>query len=178
VLTTPNQLPQTIPMAHPDDGDGDSVLPASDAVMLGGWTSGAGASLIAFDPDATQPGGQIVFYAFNYSVMEETARASLLQNSVSWLLLPASAEGGVRGVVTQPGGAPLAAHVKVLRAGTSEAVFEKTAGADGSFTARGLAAGDYVVEVQVSGFVSATRPITIAHGQLTVNFTLTAASAR
>ena len=87
VMSVPNVIIGPITVGYSGWGDQDALVPTADAVKVGSWTSyPTDASLVCYDDNENPAGGQIVFFAFNYAVMDTEARVQLLQNAVSWLL--------------------------------------------------------------------------------------------
>ncbi|MCA9754422.1 MAG: T9SS type A sorting domain-containing protein [Candidatus Eisenbacteria bacterium] len=87
IMSEPNVITGPINCGYSGYGDQDAVVTASDAVRVGSWTSyPSDASLIAFEPVGSDGDGRIVYYAFNYAVVDANARYMLLENSIRWLL--------------------------------------------------------------------------------------------
>jgi hypothetical protein len=89
LMTTPNSIPATA--AHDYGGDygtEDGLAVASDAQSPMTWTTGTGASMVAYDTDgAPENGGSIVFFAFEVAgVTDATTRDAMIENAVSWVL--------------------------------------------------------------------------------------------
>ena len=90
LATTPNVLPSSYAITYSAYGDQDAVVAATDAVTVYRTTQPSSpvcAGALAYDDEpATPERGQIVFYPFDYSALNDQAAARLLlQNSVTWL---------------------------------------------------------------------------------------------
>ncbi|MEZ4649477.1 MAG: FlgD immunoglobulin-like domain containing protein [Candidatus Eisenbacteria bacterium] len=87
IVSEPNVITGPITCAYSGYGDQDAMVTASDAVRVGSWTSyPTDASLIAYEPVGSDGDGRIVYYAFNYAVVDANVRYMLLENSIRWLL--------------------------------------------------------------------------------------------
>lgn len=98
LVTTPNVLPTQFAINYTTSGDADAIRPRSEATLIYKTQSyAADGGIIAYDDtpgDGTR--GQIVYLAFNYDKLTDTANARLLlQNAVTWLdrTNPADADG-------------------------------------------------------------------------------------
>ena len=88
LVTTPNALPTTLSIQYSVSGDEDAVTPLATATLIYRTASYPGdGGVIAYDDTPATPNrGQIVFYAFNYDKLIDTAAArQLLENSVAYL---------------------------------------------------------------------------------------------
>jgi hypothetical protein len=107
LVTTPNVLPNQFAINYVQSPDADAVRPRSEASLIYKTTSyPADGGIIAYDEtpgDAAR--GQIVYLAFNYDKLTDTANAvHLLQNAVTWLdrtnpagvAGPSAADGALR----------------------------------------------------------------------------------
>ncbi|MDM7914085.1 MAG: M14 family zinc carboxypeptidase [Candidatus Eisenbacteria bacterium] len=133
VATTPNLLSSTIDIQYVTTGDEDSVTPLAGATLIYRTTSYAGdAGILAFDDDPDSPAtGQILYYAFSYDRLADTANARrLLENSIAWLRRtdPAAVpdvEGGSRFALGAAFPNPASGTVRFrLESGSGAAVFE------------------------------------------------------
>jgi hypothetical protein len=86
VMSSPNVITGPIDNDYTGYGDADRAPVASDAVMVGSWTSyNTTASVIAYDDNDNPTAGQFVFFLWNYSAMGDE-RDELLMNAIIWLL--------------------------------------------------------------------------------------------
>ncbi len=88
LVTTPNALPSTLNIQYVVSGDQDAVTPLANATLIyrtASYPNDGG--VVAYDDTPAAPErGQIVYYAFNYDKLTDTAAArQLLENSVSYL---------------------------------------------------------------------------------------------
>jgi hypothetical protein len=88
LVTTPNALPASFSIQYSVAGDEDAVRPLAAATLIYKTTSyPADGGVVAFDDTPAAPErGQIVYYAFNYDKLTDTAGArDLLENSIVYL---------------------------------------------------------------------------------------------
>jgi len=163
VATHPNNLAgSTLTVTYAGYGDSDAMVPLADAVKVASWTTyPTDASVIAYDPNPSPIGGQIVFFSFNYSAVG-TGRVDLLQNAVIWLLTPEYGDCGVQGTVllqgeTDHSGTTVRA---VPNGGTT------VTAADGSYALDGLYAGDYTIIATKDGWSVGAVEVTLSEGQI------------
>jgi hypothetical protein len=88
LVTTPNVLPTQYAITYTEVGDEDAVRPLSNALLIyktQAYTSDGG--IIVYDDTPADPArGQIVYFAFNYDRLTDTANATkLLENSIAYL---------------------------------------------------------------------------------------------
>jgi subtilisin-like proprotein convertase family protein len=165
VMSVPNEITGPITMNYVSYGQEDAVTPAPGAEIArpGSWSMyPANASIVTYDPTPAPEAGQIVYYSFDYSIMDATARVELLENSIHWLLgteaLPtASISGNV-----YVDGAPDNSGV-VVTANPGGHAF--TTGPDGNYTLANLYAGTYVVTVALPGYGAPPQVVTLEAGQ-------------
>ncbi len=171
VMSTPNTVVGPISVGYSGYGDQDRVTATADAVMPGRWSSySTYGSVVTFDDNALPQAGQIVFFTFNYDVMEATARVGLLENAAAWLLGVEIGSCSVSGNVSQLGGSPAAgALVTLLPGGEST-----TTDAGGDYGFVGVFPGSYTVQAGMADWSTEQVPVTLVADQsLTgVDFTL------
>jgi len=163
VASHPNNLEGgTITLAYSVYGDADAMVPLADAVKVSSWTTyPTDASVIAFDPNPSPIGGQIVYFSFNYSAAG-TGRVELLQNAVNWLLTPEFGTSGVQGTVQLQGEANHGGiTVRAVPGGASTST-----AADGSYSLEGLYAGAYTILASKEGWSVGAAEVTLAEGQI------------
>jgi subtilisin-like proprotein convertase family protein len=172
VMSIPNTIAGPIAMTYGNYGDEDAVTVASDAAMVGSWSSyPSDASVVAYDPNPAPLGGQIVYFTFNYAAMDPGTRLELLQNSVNWLLTPEVGDCGVTGWVQLYGESDYSGvTVQAIPNGGTELT-----DAGGGYALDGLFAGTYQITVSKAGWSTRIAEITLGAGeQLTgLNFYLT-----
>jgi subtilisin-like proprotein convertase family protein len=162
VASYPNLLPSSIAMSYTGYGDHDAVTVAADAVGVGSWSTYPGdASIVAYDPNPAPEGGQIVFFAFNYSVMDAAVRPLLLQNAVNWLMTPESGDCSISGTVMLEGETDYSG-VRVEAAPGGGYVIT---GADGFYSLPGLYAGNYGITASKIGFATEIQNVMLGPGQ-------------
>ncbi|MDI6839715.1 MAG: C25 family cysteine peptidase [bacterium] len=91
LATYPNTLPNTIPVFYSNSGDEDALHLLEGATLIYGtedYNNAAG--ILVHEP--TPPGGQIVFYAFNFMAIDSATGAKLLENTVHYLLTQVGVE--------------------------------------------------------------------------------------
>lgn len=142
VATQPNDLTgSTISIDYVGYGDADAMVPLSDADLVAAWTTyPSDASVIAYDPNPSPVGGQIVFFCFDYSAAGE-GRMELLQNAVIWLLTPEFGTAAVEGTATLSGETD---HSGITVSATPNGGTMVT-GASGAYSFDGLYAGTYTI---------------------------------
>ena len=162
VASYPNLLPDVLPMSYSGYGDHDAVDVASDAVAVGTWSSyGSDGSVIAYDPNPAPEGGQIVFFAFNYSAMDSDVRPLLMQNAVTWLMTIEVGDCAVSGAVTLEGETDYSG-VRVEAIPNGGYVYT---GADGLYALPGLFAGNYEIRASKIGFSTEVADVMLSPGQ-------------
>ncbi len=162
LASVPNVLPPTISMSYSGYGDHDAVDVAADAVGVGSWSSYAGdGSIIAYDPNPAPEGGQIVFFAFNYSAMDAAVRPLLLQNAVTWLMTQEVGDCSISGAVTLEGETDYSGVlVEAIPGGGS-----LYTGADGLYSLPGLYAGSYEIRASKNGFSTEIVDVPLGPGE-------------
>ena len=88
LVTTPNTLPNQYAIQYVEVGDEDAVRPRTEATLIyktQSYSSDGG--IVVYDDTPSDPSrGQIVYYAFNYDRLTDTANARrLLENTVAYL---------------------------------------------------------------------------------------------
>ena len=173
-MSVPNQI-ASINFSYNGYGDQDAVDVASDADRIGSWTSYPNdGSVIAYDPNPAPEGGQIVFFAFNYSAAAGDGRQDLLENTVLWLITPEFGTASVSGTVTLYGEDDHSGVlVQALPNGSS-----MVTGTDGTYTLPGLFNGEYMIIATKQGWATDSEIVTLEVGeQVTdVDFVLTPTS--
>ncbi len=97
LVTTPNTLPSQYAINYTETGDEDAVRPLANALMIyrtQAYPNDGG--IIVYDDTPVDPArGQIVYYAFNYDRLTDTANAvRLLENTVAYLSRTNPADAG------------------------------------------------------------------------------------
>lgn len=163
VMSVPNTISGPLDLSYSGYGDSDSVIPADDAQIPGGWTStSTRGSVVTFDPNGGPQGGQMVFFTFNYSALESPARAELLQNAVVYLLVNEVGNAGISGTVTC-GGDPSGVTV-TLMPGSDQVV----TGADGEYSFEGVFAGTYQVTATKDGWSVEVAEVIVGDSEFVV----------
>jgi subtilisin-like proprotein convertase family protein len=174
VMSVPNQI-TGINFTYNGYGDQDAVDVASDADRIGSWTSYPGdGSIIAYDTNPAPEGGQIVFFAFNYSAGAADGRRDLLENAVLWLITPEFGTASVSGTVTLHGEDDHSGVlVQAIPNGSS-----MVTGPDGTYTLPGLFHGEYMIVATRQGWATDSEAVTLEPDQhLTdIDFVLTPTS--
>jgi len=171
IVSVPNTITGPIAMSYVQYGDQDALDPTPDAVKVCSWTSyAANASVIAYDPNPAPQGGQIAFYAFNYSTMDAQVRPLLLQNTLTWLMEPEAGDCSVSGRVFLAGQSDFSG-VRVEATPNGGSV---VTGPTGEYSLPGLFAGPYTIRASKDGFTVATEAVVLAEAQQMegVNFVL------
>ncbi|MDD5719335.1 MAG: C25 family cysteine peptidase [Candidatus Krumholzibacteria bacterium] len=162
VANHPNNLTgTTIQLTYSGYGDSDAMTPLPTGARVMSWTTQTErASVIAYDPNPSPIGGQIVFFCFNYAALAE-ARIQLLENTVLWLLTPEFGDCAVQGTVLLAGQQDHAGiTVRALPGGGSTLT-----AADGSYALDGLYAGPYTIIASKDGWSVASESVTLAEGE-------------
>ncbi|MBC8366248.1 carboxypeptidase regulatory-like domain-containing protein [bacterium] len=162
LASVPNLIPASISMSYSGYGDHDAVDVAADAVTVGSWSDYAGdGSIIAYDPNPAPEGGQIVFFAFNYSAMDAAVRPLLLQNAVTWLMTQEVGDCSISGAVTLEGETD---YSGVLVEAIPGGGYVYT-GADGLYSLPGLYAGGYEIRASKNGFSTEIAEVPLGPGE-------------
>jgi subtilisin-like proprotein convertase family protein len=162
VMSVPNTITGPITLTYAGYGDSDALTAAAGAVVAGSWTTQAGkASVLCYDPNPAPEGGAFVFFSFNYSALDATKRADLLQNAVIWLTTPESGNSSVAGTVTLAGQSDHSG-VKVEAIPNGGSAYTN---ALGTYSLPGLFAGTYTIRASKQGFATGQRQVTLASGQ-------------
>jgi subtilisin-like proprotein convertase family protein len=172
VMSVPNVITGPVSMTYVGYGDEDAMVALPDAVMIGAWTSyPSDASIIAYDPNPAPEGGQIVYFAFNYSAMDALVRPLLLQNAITWLMTPEIGGCSVSGTVNLIGEIDNSG-VKVEGIPGGGSVYTNAAG---EYTLPGLWAMPYAIKATKDGWSVGIEDVTLSEGEdLTgVDFMLT-----
>ena len=163
VANHPNVLTgATIALTYSGYGDSDAMAPLADAERVMSWTTQTErASVIAYDPNPSPIGGQIVFFTFNYAALGE-GRRDLLENAVLWLLTPEFGDCGIQGKVTLYGESDHSGITvqAIPNGGTT------TTAANGSYVFDGLYAGTYTVKASKDGWSVAVAQVILAEGEV------------
>ncbi|MFH1844215.1 MAG: C25 family cysteine peptidase [bacterium] len=86
VMHQPNDVPVVLAVQDVLAADQDRVHPTADATSVAIWVDDMTAtSIVAYDPTPAPRGGQIVYCAFAFEVMDPVQRRQLLENCVLWL---------------------------------------------------------------------------------------------
>jgi subtilisin-like proprotein convertase family protein len=171
VVSVPNAIAGPITMNYVNYGDEDALVQTPDAVRVGSWSMyPTDASIIAYDSNPAPEGGQIVFFAFTYGVMDQAVRPLLLENAALWLITPEAGDCAVSGRVTLHGQSD---HSGVRVAAVPNGGFVIT-GASGEYTLPGLFAGTYDIVASKDGWSTEAETVTLTGGQhlADVDFTL------
>ncbi len=172
VMSVPNQITGPVTMSYVGYGDEDAMAPLADAVKVGSWTSYPNdASVICYDTNPAPQGGQIVYFAFNYSAMNASVRPLLLQNAVTWLMTPEFGDCSVAGRVTLAGqGDHSGVRVEAIPNGG-----HVLTNAAGEYCLEGLFSGTYTIRATKEDWSTGNVEVTLTEGQqLTgVDFVLT-----
>ena len=162
VVSVPNVITGPIAVSYGNFGDQDALDATADAVRVGSWTNQTqNASIIAYDPNPAPEGGQIVFFAFNYSAMDSEVRPLLLQNTVNWLITAEVGDCTVEGTVTLEGETD---HSGVEVEAIPGGGFVYT-DASGHYMLEGLFAGAYSIVASKEGWTTGTQEISLSQGE-------------
>ena len=162
ITQVPHALPTVIGVDDLRFADGDAVLAERDVTVVGSWdTQPTTASLVAYDPTPETLGGQIVFQAVRYGVIDPELRPLLLHNSVNWLLAREPGTAAVAGSVTLQGAAE-SGGVLVQLVPDGGATFTA---ADGSFRIERVRAGSYSLRAAHPEWVEAGVSVAVAEGE-------------
>ncbi len=162
VANHPNNLTgRTIQLTYSGYGDSDAMTPLPTGRRVMSWTNQTErASVIAYDPNPSPIGGQIVFFCFNYGAAGD-GRLDLLENAVLWLLTPEAGDCGVSGQVTLHGQSNHAGiTVRAIPNGGSTVT-----ASDGSYSLPGLYAGSYSVVASMTGWSTASQQVSLQEGE-------------
>ncbi|MBD3334939.1 MAG: hypothetical protein GF355_05435, partial [Candidatus Eisenbacteria bacterium] len=162
IMSVPNEISGPVSVGYSGYGDQDAVDVTTDAVKVGSWTSyPVNASLIAYDPNPAPEGGQIAYYAFNYSAMDAQVRPLLLQNTVTWLTAPESGDCTISGTAQLAGQTDHSGiTVEVRPAGPSIET-----GPDGSYVLEGVFHGTCTVAAFKEGWSTETQEVELEAGE-------------
>ena len=168
-MSVPNVITGPIPTGYVGYGDQDAMPVAADAVMAGGWTEDSNASVICYDTTPAPVGGDIVFFTFNYLVMDAGTRVDLLQNAVTWLL-----------AVEEPGTAAISGTVELMgeldHSGTLVEFIpgggSMVTGPDGAYAFTELYAGTFALKASHLGWGTGIVEVTLDEGEVMTNFDL------
>jgi len=172
VMSVPNVITGPIAMTYSGYGDQDAMVPLPDATKVGSWsTYPTDASIIAYDPNPAPEGGQIVYYAFNYSAVDPGARDALLENTVLWLMTAEAGNCSVSGVATLAGQSDHSGILVTAAPGGSSVLTD----ASGAYMLPGLFAGDYQITATKDQWSAETASVSLGDGQhmANVDFLLT-----
>lgn len=162
VASVPNVIPSPVSMTYGSFADEDACVMTTDAVMVGAWTSYASnASIIAYDPNPAPEGGQIVFFAFNYSAMNAAVRPLLLENAMVYLLTPEVGNCSVSGTALLAGQSDHSG-IRVEAIPNGGYVYTNAAG---EYALPGLFAGEYTIRASKDGWSVDSETVTLASGQ-------------
>jgi subtilisin-like proprotein convertase family protein len=162
VMSVPNTIPTPVAMTYGGYGDEDACIKTPDAVMVGSWTGSVGnASVITYDTNPAPEGGQIVFFAFNYTAMNAAVRPLLLENAVQWLLTPEAGNCSVSGTAHLAGQSDHSG-IKVEALPGGGYVYT---GSTGEYTLPGLYAGQYTIRASKDGWETMTEAVDLTAGQ-------------
>ncbi|MFH1842311.1 MAG: proprotein convertase P-domain-containing protein [bacterium] len=162
VMSTPNLIAGGIELTYSGYGDSDGLLTAGDADRVGAWSQfGGEASVICYDPNSAPEGGQIVYFACNYTALHSVQRGDLLQNAVNWLLVIETGSGSISGQAILEGEMDHSGILIEITPGDDSVV----TGPAGEFTLTGLFPGDYQLQAHHDGWASAVLDLSIADGQ-------------
>jgi subtilisin-like proprotein convertase family protein len=162
VMSVPNEITGPISMSYSGYGDHDAVDPTPDAVKVGSWTDyPVNASLVAFDPNPAPAGGQIVFYAFNYSAMDADARVPLLENTITWLMAPEIADCAVSGLAGLAGETTHEGILVEAIPGGGSMITDAT----GAYTLENLYSGPYTIMASKEGWSTSIVEVYLEQGE-------------
>jgi subtilisin-like proprotein convertase family protein len=162
VMSVPNTITGPITMTYIGYGDEDACVTTTDAVRVGAWTSYlSNASIIAYDPNAAPEGGQIVFFAFNYSAMDAAVRPQLLENAARYLLVNEVGDCSVSGTAHLVGEQD---HSGIRVEAIPNGGYVIT-GPTGEYMLPGLYAGNYTIRASKQSWTTETQEVTLGSGQ-------------
>jgi len=173
VMSVPNTVNGPINVTYTGYGDQDAVAPTTDAAAPGGWASGSTRySVVCYDENSAPQGGQIVFFAFNYSAFAVGERDLLLHNAVNWLVTPEIGDAALGGQVIVNGAADNSGVTLTLTPGNFTAVTD----ASGEYLFDGLFGGEFHITATKDGWSSGVADVTVPAGGsvMDVDFTLNA----
>jgi subtilisin-like proprotein convertase family protein len=162
IMRVPETITGPLAMDYNGYGDHDALTATDDAEAIGGWSDYVDrASIIAYDPNPSPAGGQIVFLAFHYAAMSDPNASRLLQNAVTWLLEPERGDCSISGTVTLYGQQEHAGvAVRVLPGGGSTLT-----GPAGDFHFSDLHHGAYRVVAARDGYAAGVADVELFAGQ-------------
>jgi subtilisin-like proprotein convertase family protein len=162
LFNAPHPLAGPLPLTFAGYGDQDAMTAASDAQAIGGWSDyPTDGSIIVFDPNPAPEGGQIVFFAFNWSALEATVRGELLANAMIWLTTPEIGDCLVSGRVTRQGETDHGGILVRALPGGGTALTDS----DGNYELTGLYAGPYRILAACEGWSVGVADVTLSAGQ-------------
>jgi subtilisin-like proprotein convertase family protein len=162
VMSVPNAIAGPVTLNYGGYGDADAMVPLSDAVMVGSWTSyPTDASVITFDPNPAPEGGQIVYFAFNWTALAAGPREELLENAVLWLMTPEAGSCSVSGVVTLSGETDHSGVLVRAVPGTASTLTD----ASGAYTLPGLFPGSCAIVATKENWSVGYTDVTLLDGQ-------------
>ena len=156
IATNPNTLPSALTVAYTGFGDQDAYTnaDASTYTVYETTTDPGDGGIVVYDDNPAPQSAQIVIYAFDFSVVSDSAtRYQMLENTAAFLL---AAEGGATGSIS--------GNVNLVGSGDNSGAIV-TAGSEsdttdvaGDYTITGLYAGTYSVSATKSGYAAGTQP--------------------
>ncbi len=174
LLNLPEPIPGPLALAPAGYGDLEAVEVFPDAVLVcADAADPKRGAVVAFDPDPGPAGGQIVFFAFNYVVMDPAGSGALLRNAARWLTTAEDGTARVTGRVTLRGLARSAGVLVQAVPGGDTAV----TGPDGAFSLDMLFAGSYRIVASRAGWSTVVREVTLGEGQQLTDLDLLLAPA-
>ncbi len=162
LMSEPNLIGGPIDLHYSGYSDSDSVVPTTDASWPASWDNiDTRAGVICYDPNPAPEGGQIVFFTFNYSSLDVSGRANLLQNAVSYLMVQEVGDAILTGQVLLRGETDLDGVTVTLNPGHRTFV----TGPDGVFNFYGLVDGLYQLSAQRDGFSTVVLDVNMPEGE-------------
>ncbi len=169
LATTPNLLPNSIPISYSSYGDQDAIQPASDAYDVYECKDKPGnAGILVYDDTPSPQSAQVVYYSFDFMVLSDTVVAKeLLENTAHYLLSPEPPpSGGISGTVDLLGSDDNSGVVVTASCGG----FSRSAITDyaGDYLIDSLYSGYYQVKAHKEGYQDSTlNQILVEDGQVT-----------
>ncbi len=161
ILNNPNHACVPLAMSYVGYGDSDAMVPLPDAAMPMSWTTyPTDGSVITYDPNPAPEGGQIVYFTFNYSVVDQ-GRYSLLENAILWLITPEIGNSSISGQALLAGTGDYSGITITATPNGGSVV----TGADGLFSLSGLYAGEYQIKAEKANWATQVVDIVLAEGE-------------
>ncbi len=161
ILNNPNHACVPLALTYVGYGDSDAMVALPDAAMPMNWTDyPTDGSVITYDPNPAPEAGQIVYFTFNYSAVDQ-GRYSLLENAIMWLITPEFGNASISGQALLAGEGDYSGITITATPNGGTVV----TGADGQFSLTGLYAGEYRITAEKTNWATQVVDIVLTEGE-------------